>query len=228
MALILCLETALDFCSVALGRDGTLISFAESSEERSHARVITSLASECLREASVSFSDLSAVAISAGPGSYTGLRIGAACAKGLCFAYDLPLIAVNTLEAMSIGFMEQKLLSPSRSLVVPMIDARRMEVYTAVYSAGLEQIKASHALVLNESSFSEFSDKQLNFFGNGALKFSKLAGSHLNYTFTNDYRQTARALLIPGFEKFNKAAFETISSFEPYYLKEFYQAPKNQ
>ena len=141
MPLILNIETATEFCSVALARDGKLLSLRESQSGYSHAENITVFISEVIREAGVSLNDLDAIAVSKGPGSYTGLRIGVSTAKGLCFALDKPLLAVYTLQALTVGFFNSKFeIRNSKLFFCPMLDARRMEVYCAVYDSELNEV----------------------------------------------------------------------------------------
>src|SRR6476661_4332435 len=152
MALILLLETATSVCSVAVAEDGKLLAIHEESEKNIHATHLTLFIENVMQQAGRSLSDLDAIAVSMGPGSYTGLRIGVSTAKGLCYAMDKPLIGINTLESMAAV-----IANSSTSLYVPMIDARRMEVYTAVYDADLKEILPTQAMILDEQSFAALS-----------------------------------------------------------------------
>ena len=152
MSVILSIETATDVCSVCVSRDGKILSIREIHKGKSHAEVLTSFISECAEEAKIDLQEIDAVAVSKGPGSFTGLRIGVATAKGLCYALDKPLIAVNTLHGMA-AMRSLKALSDS-VIMVPMIDARRMEVYTAAYDLDLREISEVEAVILTQDSFS--------------------------------------------------------------------------
>ena len=191
MALLLCLETATKSCSVALARDGVLLHFKEEvSEKYSHSEQLTLFIESLLQEQRIELSDLDAIAVSKGPGSYTGLRIGVSTAKGLCYALDKPLIGVSTLEAMASG-MEKKI--PNK-LYCPMIDARRMEVYMAFFQAG-KQLTDIKAHIVETNSFSKMlAKKKVLFFGDGAEKCQGLI-SHVNATFITDVYPSAKDMV---------------------------------
>ncbi|MEM9920027.1 MAG: tRNA (adenosine(37)-N6)-threonylcarbamoyltransferase complex dimerization subunit type 1 TsaB [Bacteroidota bacterium] len=174
MPLILNIETSTEVCSVALGQDGQLLELCESDQPFVHAEKITLLVQECLEKAGVQLNDLSAVAISKGPGSYTGLRVGSSVAKGICYALDKPLIAVDTLESLA---MACRRLHPRESAIYcPMIDARRMEVYTALYNSAGDCLESPHAHILTTASFEDYykSEQELLLCGNGAEKAKKV------------------------------------------------------
>lgn len=164
--------------------------------------------------------DLAAVAVSMGPGSYTGLRIGVSTAKGLCYALDIPLIAINTLEAMANGF---KASHPGDSaFFCPMIDARRMEVYTAVYNHQLEEILPVAARIIDAESFAGLLENQeIIFFGDGAMKCSDVLAGNPNARFSPDFLNSAKDFTILAYKKFSEAKFEDVAYFEPFYLKDF-------
>ena len=151
MPLILQLETATSVCAVALSIDGKTIAFKEETAQNIHASKLTLFISEVMEQAGIKFNDLDAIAVSKGPGSYTGLRIGVSTAKGLCFALDKPLIGINTLKMMATGFLAEH--AGYEGLVCPMIDARRMEVFTAVFDHQLTEVKATNAKIVDENSF---------------------------------------------------------------------------
>jgi tRNA threonylcarbamoyladenosine biosynthesis protein TsaB len=223
LSLILNIETATGVCSVALAKDGQLLSFKESATKNNHASVLTLFMDEVIKTAGITLSDLDAIAVSEGPGSYTGLRIGVAAAKGLCFALDRPLIAVNTLQAMSLGMIcsvspEQK----SYALYCPMIDARRMEVYCAVFDDMGNEIRETRAEIIEENSFREFlSENKVVFAGDGALKCRNLIEKHSNAVFLVDFHTSAKFMITLSEKKYLQRKFEDLAYFEPYYLKDF-------
>lgn len=216
MAFILCIETTTTNCSVALANDGQIASVKEyNSKKYSHAEKLHPFIEEVLAEADCEFSDLKAIAISQGPGSYTGLRIGTSTAKGLCFALDIPLIALETLDVL----FEQVKNEPY-DFVIPMLDARRMEVYTATYELSNKTKSATEAKVLDEGSFEETLDKgKVLCVGNGVKKFQEIC-HHPNISFTESL-PSAKQMVKLAQDKFTKEAFEDLAYFEPYYLKDF-------
>ena len=217
MALILQLETATTCCSAAIAHDGKCIALKERNEPNIHAASITLFIEEVMRSAGRTMTDLDAVCISKGPGSYTGLRIGVSTAKGLCYALDIPLISVTTLQAMAASLAGQY----PGSLLCPMIDARRMEVYTAVYTPQLTEIEPVQAKILDEHSFDNLlATHQLVFFGDGAPKYRQVL-HHEQATFLDDFTNSAAHLSALAYKKFQHQAFEDVAYFEPYYLKEF-------
>lgn len=227
MSLILNIETATEICSVSLSENQSLISIAESSEARSHASVLTLLIQKVFSESSFQFSDLDAIAVSKGPGSYTGLRIGVATAKGLCYALNKPLIAINTLKTMASLFLSSHYKSEivnrkSKVLFCPLIDARRMEVYTAVFDESLNLISETRAEIINENSFSEFlKNHKLFFFGDGVTKCRNLIKQHPNASFTEGFITSSQGMIYLSEQAFVKQDFEDIAYFEPFYLKDF-------
>lgn len=223
MSLILQIETSTTSCSVALARDGKLLSAKSVNQRNIHAEVITVFIDELLKHNHLLYSNLDAVAVSSGPGSYTGLRIGVSTAKGLCFSLDKPLIAVETLQAMSAGYL-QRFAKPSaeKFLLCPMIDARRMEVYTALYDQDLNLIQATSAEIITEESFkAKLDQQQIIFFGDGAAKCKTVLGKYPNAVFTDDFLNEAVDLTQIAVKKFDLKQFEDVAYFEPFYLKEF-------
>lgn len=220
MALILLLETATATCSVALTDNENILAIKEQNERNIHASHITLFIEDVMNSAGKNYKQLDAIAISKGPGSYTGLRIGASTAKGLCYALDIPLIAINTLHAMAYGLLQKHRYSPG-TLLCPMIDARRMEVYTALYDTKLLPVLDTQAMILNESSFDVyFEHHPVVFFGDGAEKSKQLFGNHKNAIYTG-FENSAVNLNLPASSKFMSAEFEDVSSFEPFYLKDY-------
>jgi len=218
--LILQIETATTCCSAALSENGKTIAVQELNERNIHASSTTLFIEEVMRQAGKAMKDLSAVAVSKGPGSYTGLRIGVSTAKGLCYALDIPLIAVNTLQAMAAGMISIK--PDENALYCPMIDARRMEVYTGVWDASGREVWPTEAKIIDESSFSSILEKnKMIFFGDGALKCEPVLGPHPNAVTVPDFVNSAAWLTVPAYHKFLKKDFEDTAYFEPFYLKDF-------
>ena len=218
MALILNIETATKVCSVALSKDGEVISCRELKEEKfSHAEKLNVFILEILVEAQVKVSEIEAVAVSKGPGSYTGLRIGVSTAKGLCFAQDIPLISIDTTKAMANGCFKN---GNTNCFASPLIDARRMENFNAIYDENLNEVKPISADILEEGIYSEFlNKKEVVFFGDG-LEKSKEILTHQNAKFI-DLLPSAKWMGSIAESKFQKNDFEDVAYFEPFYLKDF-------
>lgn len=217
--LILLIETATTTCSVALSENGNIIAVKEVNERNVHASHITLFIQEVMQQAGRQFTDLNAVAISKGPGSYTGLRIGVSSAKGLCYALDIPLIGVDTVEAMASGLLSQQLM-PQEGLLIPMIDARRMEVYTGIFDKDLTPIEAVSAKIVDEGSFVEYADRELYLFGDGADKFKEVFAAYRNIHFV-DFSNSAINLNELALSKYLNDEKENLAYFEPFYLKDF-------
>jgi tRNA threonylcarbamoyladenosine biosynthesis protein TsaB len=216
---LLAIETSTEICSVALSANTTCIALVENERGNSHAEKIILYVDEVLRQAALKKTQLDAVCISEGPGSYTGLRIGVSSAKGLCYALDIPLIAIPTLQAMAWGARE---LYPNHKYYSPMIDARRMEVYTAVYNYHLQTVQEIGNIIIDENAYSEFlSSDKLVFSGNGITKAQSLLSANSNAIFCNR-KTSAPYLLALAHEKFLKRDFVDLAYFEPFYLKEFH------
>lgn len=222
MALILSIETSTTVCSVALTEFGETIAKEILFAEQSHSTHLTLLIEKVLASAGKTMQALEAIAVSEGPGSYTGLRIGVSTAKGLCYTLGIPLIAISTLEAMACSVKD---LEHEDVLYVPMLDARRMEVYTATYDKALEVLDTVRPLILDEDSFAEtLKDNKVFFFGNGSSKFEEIL-NHPNAVFLPNIVPEAWAVGKLASEKWSQEVFEDIAYFEPNYLKE-YQATK--
>ncbi len=217
--LILLIETATTSCSVALSYDGEIIAVKEANERNIHASHITLFIEDVMKSAGKKYSELKAVAVSKGPGSYTGLRIGVSTAKGLCYALNIPLISVNTLESMTVGLLGTRDLSSSAYLI-PMIDARRMEVYTGIYKTDLTVIEEVNAKIVDQSSFDQFRDDELFLFGDGSEKFHELFASQSNIKFV-DFENSAVHMASLASKKFITGDIENMAYFEPFYLKDF-------
>jgi tRNA threonylcarbamoyladenosine biosynthesis protein TsaB len=219
--MILCLETATTLCSVALCSADGVVASRESRDIKSHASLLTVFTGEVLAEAGIKPSDLEAVAVSKGPGSYTGLRIGVSAAKGIAFGASVPLIGVTTTRAMFTG-MHEKLGETGRDLLFcPVLDARRMEVYYAIYDSDGRTLSDIKAEVINEESFSAIAGKnRLIIFGDGAMKLKTVVKS-ANIAFDENFSMSAAHLLKPAYEALRKNKFEDVAYFEPMYLKDF-------
>ncbi len=219
MALILGFETSTRMCSVALLQDGKVLASRELNDGYSHAEKLTVFAQEIMQEANYTFADLQAVAVSEGPGSYTGLRIGAATAKGLCFGSKMELVAIGTLEAMCY---HAALPNIENAWKCPMIDARRMEVYTALFDENNQEQVATKAEIIDENSFAELlNERPVIFFGDGADKCEETLGKHPNAHFVREVFPTATTFAELAAFKFAAAMFEDVAYFEPFYLKDF-------
>lgn len=216
MALILNLETATKNCSVSISKNGKTIGLKEiNTGGYSHAELLHPFIKEMLDESDYNLSDLDAVAVSKGPGSYTGLRIGVSAAKGICFGNEIPLISISTLESLASS---QK---GKDYTLVPMLDARRMEVYASVFNSSLQEIRKTEAEIIDENSYSEYLQKgKVLFFGDGAEKCKDII-KHENSEFLDDLFPSAKDMGEIAELKFNKENFEDTAYFEPFYLKDF-------
>jgi tRNA threonylcarbamoyladenosine biosynthesis protein TsaB len=214
MATLLCIETATTNCSVALSVNGSVIAFKEDLDPNySHAEQLHVFIEEVLAAAELKMSSLNAIAVSKGPGSYTGLRIGVSAAKGLCYSLDIPLISLPTLEVLATKIED-------KGTVISMLDARRLEVYAAVYCEGKE-IRGTQAEILTEESFLDYlSAGRTVFIGSGAKKFSAIC-KHPNAEFVTDQLPSARQMAAMAEKKYQTSSFEDVAYFEPYYLKDF-------
>jgi tRNA threonylcarbamoyladenosine biosynthesis protein TsaB len=222
---ILSIETSSKVCSVALHKDGKLTGEIVLTTEKAHAEMLTMSISSLIEQTKVEKEKIAAIAVSSGPGSYTGLRIGSSAAKGISFALDIPMIAVPTLTAMSRGFSEK--LWKEDCFYIPMLDARRSEVYCQVFDAELKPVSEVYAEILNEDSFSDFlSQKKVILFGDGAEKSEKII-SQRNASFASKYLFTAADMGTTAYEYFLQKKFVDTAYFEPFYLKE-YEAVKSK
>ena len=220
--MILCIETATANCSAALCDEHEVIGVAEAPPGMSHASQLTVIIQKLMEEHRVTASDLEAVAVSKGPGSYTGLRIGVSAAKGIAFGAGIPLIGINTLAAMCSGYMSLHPEGlPEETLLCPMIDARRMEVYNALFSPDGTVVRETSARIIDEDSFSDIlAENRVIFFGNGSEKCIGIIKGP-NATFEPGFRLSASYLHIPSVNAMRNKHFEDLAYFEPYYLKEF-------
>jgi tRNA threonylcarbamoyladenosine biosynthesis protein TsaB len=220
MSVILNIETSTTVCSVTLSSDGKPVAGRVSYTGPSHASLLSVFIQQIMAETTADYPCPDAVAVSCGPGSYTGLRIGVSTAKGLCYGWGVPLIAVNTLQLLACGLLAGHEL-PEDALLCPMIDARRMEVYTAVYDRKLELVKPVSAKIIDENSYNDLLDKQqVCFFGNGAAK-CRSAIMHPNALFFEGVEPLADNMIALSEAAFRAQRFEDTAYFEPFYLKEF-------
>lgn len=223
MSLILSIETATPTCSVALHAGAQLVAVQSLHIANSHAESLLLTIDHLFSITPYDKKDLAAVAVSGGPGSYTGLRIGTATAKGLCYALNIPLIAVGTLEAMAHGMQPY---NTTQALLCPMIDARRMEVYCLLVDAQGKMLEVPHPQVMDESSFQAWlADYPVLFFGDGAAKCEPLLGAHPHATFIEDICPSAQHIGALAYVRFQQAVFEELAYFEPLYLKPFQGKP---
>ena len=220
MERIVLIETSTALCSVALAVDGKVVRYLESGEPRAHASLTAVFVDEILRAENLELKDCSAICVSKGPGSYTGLRVGVSSAKGLCFGSKLPLLAVGTLEALVHQAIDENLVPKGCRWIIPMIDARRMEVYTAVFTPDGRQVRDTEAMVIDTQSFAaERAEGPVLFIGDGAGKCSEVLaceGAHFIQCCPK-----ASAMLHPALEAYKEKRFEDVAYFEPFYLKEF-------
>jgi tRNA threonylcarbamoyladenosine biosynthesis protein TsaB len=215
MPIILNIETATKNCSVALAKEGKTIVYKElATENFSHAEKLHVFIEQILVESNVQFSELNAIAVSQGPGSYTGLRIGVSSAKGFSYALNIPLIAVDTLQLLA------KQINIDKGIILPMIDARRMEVFSAMYDSNYNQIRATQAEIIDESSYHEISET-IHLVGDGIGKFTNTLTDE-KFVFHNKVvYPSAKEMSALSFEKFQNSDFVDVAYFEPFYLKDF-------
>lgn len=219
---ILYLETSSRNCSVAISDNEKLLCLTEEvSENYKQSESLHTFVEWALEGAEISLKDIQAVSLGRGPGSYTGLRIGASSAKGFCYGLKIPLIAVNSMDSMIEPFLDK-----NYDLIIPLVDARRMEVYTAVYDGKTgKELSETEAKILDENSFIEFKDKKVLFAGDGAKKAKEILQLP-NADFNEDVYPSAKYLIRKTMEKLEKKEFEDVAYFEPFYLKDFHGVKK--
>ena len=227
MALILNIETSTTVCSVSVTLNGLVQGIKESNEEKTHAKLLTIFIDQLLKELNYKIDDFDAVAVSKGPGSYTGLRIGVSTAKGLCYAKDIPLIAINTLQAMANGMIlkanskEISFDDFKNSVLVPMIDARRMEVYSAFFNSKGEFTRDVKAEIIDENSYQDIlANRKMIFFGDGSEKIKEII-KHENAIFVGNVYPSSNSMASLSELAFQNNEFENVAYFEPFYLKDF-------
>jgi tRNA threonylcarbamoyladenosine biosynthesis protein TsaB len=216
LALILNIETATTNCSVSISKDGKTVFLKEDNNKNySHAESLHLFIDAVLKESNTTLADIDAIAVSKGPGSYTGLRIGVSAAKGLCFALNKPLISVPTLQALAHQ------VKVENGFVVSMLDARRMEVYSSIFDSHYNQIRDTEAEILDENSFIEYlENSKVYFIGNGVEKTKDIL-AHPNAVFIEDKLPSANEMGLLAYNKYKISDFEDVAYFEPYYLKDF-------
>ena len=215
---IICIETSTEICSVCVAVDGELQTIKELREFK-HSSHLLPLIMSCLKDSKIKKEDLHAISLSKGPGSYTGLRVGASTAKGLAFGLDIPLIAIDTLKALAIGLIENEEIDSSTSIVMPMIDARRNEVYTAQYSSGLKSFRSTHPLILDETFKTQIKDhNSVIICGNGAHKATTICRDMPNIRIIPTSCR-AQNLCTLSHSSYSQNEFEVLDHFEPHYLK---------
>lgn len=215
MTHILCIETATDICSVCLATNGKMVAIRETARSFSHTEVITVFIRECLAEAKLTMGDLSAVAVTSGPGSYTALRIGSSTAKGICFALDIPLIAVDTIKSLAQGVREH---AEKGDLIIPLLDARRMEVYCAVYDHELVEKQIVSPIILDENTFSDLERSgTIHLCGDGVDKSKSLLS--LDRAVFHASEASAKNMIPEAFRRFSSNEFEHLVNYTPYYFK---------
>lgn len=223
MTHILCIETATKVCSVALFRDEQALAWKELDKDKSHATVLNDFIAQVLRQASIDKKDLNAIAVAKGPGSYTGLRIGISTAQAMAFALDIPLISINTLQAMT-AFVQAH--AADFAHFIPLLDARRMEVFTAVYDAQGQELLPAQPLILDEKeSLRKFMSPKTLLFGTGAPKTLEYYKSSSAQLFQDSHSNSARGMGALAWEKYQKKDFEDVAYIEADYLKPFYSKP---
>jgi tRNA threonylcarbamoyladenosine biosynthesis protein TsaB len=216
LALILNIETTTTNCSVSLSKEGGILVLQEDYNTKfTHAEFLHVFIEDVVRSSKIKLSDIDAIAVSKGPGSYTGLRIGVSAAKGLCFALNKPLISVPTLESLSHQ------VNIDIGVIVPMLDARRMEIYSAIFDAKHHQIRETQAQILDEGSFLEYLNKGKVYFIGNAVEKTKTIIQHENAFFIDNKLPSAKEMGKLAFDKYIENNFENVAYFEPFYLKDF-------
>ncbi len=228
MAKILLIDTSTEVCLVALSENNQVIASRIDTNGQNHSKLIGTFVQEVLQEAAFTAHQLDAVALSAGPGSYTGLRIGTSFVKGLCFGANIKVITLPTLQVLAQEALLQNTNIESNAHLCPMIDARRMEVYTAVYNSSLQEVTAAWPEIVSETSFQTYLNQPTYFFGNGSDKCQSTL-THANAHFMKGIQPSAKAMMLLAEQAFEHKQFADTAYFEPFYLKEFMATlPKNK
>ena len=214
--LILNIETTTKNCSVSLSKEGKLIALKEINDGRySHAENLHPFITSVLQESNYTYSDLTAIAVSKGPGSYTGLRIGVSAAKGFCFALEIPLLSIDTLQALAAQAHIET------GVIVPILDARRMEVYQAVFDATHKTIENTEAVIVEKETYDTYLNKgKVSFLGDAVPKIKEVI-NHENAVYIDNSFPSAKEMVQLSYDKFQQKDFEDVAYFEPYYLKDF-------
>lgn len=226
MALILNIETSTKTCSASLAKDGKILkTLEETSDQYIHSERLNVFIEQLFADTNLSINDLNAICVSKGPGSFTGLRIGVASAKGLCYALNIPLITINSLTILAKYFSQKNNIG-EEGLLIPMIDARRMEVYSSIFDNSLNFVEPIAANIIDENSFLE-RNEQLHLFGDGAEKCGEVL-NRKNITIHPNFNTSASAMTELSYAKFQQQEFEDLAYFDPFYLKDFVAGVKKQ
>ena len=227
MSRILCVDTSSFICSISIFENLSLISSNSSEVEKSHSKLIIQLIDQSLKDAKIKINELDAFAISMGPGSYTGLRIGVSTIKGLCYSLDKPLISINTLEILSKSALNH-INNYNDFFICPMIDARRMEVFTKMLDNDFNEVEKDKALILDDKSFNDIGGgKSIYFFGDGSNKFQKIINNK-NFHFIDNIISSSKNMGELANIKYENNQFENLTTFEPFYIKDFFIVNKNK
>lgn len=227
MSRILCVDTSSFICSVSVFENLSLISSNSSEVEKSHSKLIIQLIDQSLKDAKIKINELDAFAVSMGPGSYTGLRIGVSTIKGLCYSLEKPLISINTLEILSKSALNH-INNYNDFFICPMIDARRMEVFTKMLDNDFNEVEKDKALILDDKSFNDIGGgKSIYFFGDGSNKFQKITNNK-NFHFIDNIISSSKNMGELANIKYENNQFENLTTFEPFYIKDFFIVNKNK
>ena len=227
MSRILCVDTSSFICSISIFENLSLISSNSSEVEKSHSKLIIQLIDQSLKDAKIKINEVDAFAVSMGPGSYTGLRIGVSTIKGLCYSLDKPLISINTLEILSKSALNH-INNYNDFFICPMIDARRMEVFTKMLDNDFNEVEKDKALILDDKSFNDIGGgKSIYFFGDGSNKFQKIINNK-NFHFIDNIISSSKNMGELANIKYENNQFENLTTFEPFYIKDFFIVNKNK
>ena len=227
MSRILCVDTSSFICSVSVFENLSLISSNSTEVEKSHSKLLIQLIDQSLKDAKIKINEVDAFAVSMGPGSYTGLRIGVSTIKGLCYSLEKPLISINTLEILSKSALNH-INNYNDFFICPMIDARRMEVFIKILDNDFNEVEKDKALILNDKSFNDFGGgKLIYFFGDGSNKFQKITNNK-NFHFIDNIISSSKNMGELANIKYENNQFENLTTFEPFYIKDFFIVNKNK
>jgi len=227
MSRILCVDTSSFICSVSVFENLSLISSNSTEVEKSHSKLLIQLIDQSLKDAKIKINEVDAFAVSMGPGSYTGLRIGVSTIKGLCYSLEKPLISINTLEILSKSALNH-INNYNDFFICPMIDARRMEVFIKMLDNDFNEVEKDKALILDDKSFNDFGGgKLIYFFGDGSNKFQKITNNK-NFHFIDNIISSSKHMGELANIKYENNQFENLTTFEPFYIKDFFIVNKNK
>lgn len=220
MSIVLNIDSSIETATVCIARDGIILAVKTNESQKEHASFLHQAIKDVLESAALKMDQVDAIAVTGGPGSYTGIRVGMATAKGLAFALKKPFITIGTLNMLASAAIDQVTTGNHGALYAPMIDARRMEVYTAVFDANMKEVLAPAALILDSNSFSNLSNSPVYFFGSGAAKWKEM-NNYKNAIFLHDLN-VAKSLAKLSHDKLQNTDFTDLAYSEPFYVKEFY------